>query len=38
MEHKLIQAVWPARLTVLGQILQYFALVSGALFLPYVAY
>ena len=36
MEQKLLQAVWPTWLTVIGQIMQYFAMVSGALFVPYL--
>ena len=38
MEHSMLWAVWPTWLTVIGQVLQYFSMVSGALFLPYVAY
>ena len=36
MEQKLLQAVWPTWLTVIGQIMQYFAMASGALFVPYL--
>ena len=37
MKRELLQAVWPTWLTVVGQVMQYFAMVSGTLFLPYVA-
>ena len=37
MKQELLQAVWPTWLTVIGQVLQYFELVSGTLFVPYVA-
>ena len=36
MKQELLQAVWPTWLTVVGQVMQYFAMVSGALFVPYL--
>ena len=36
MKRELLQVVWPTWLTVVGQIMQYFAMVSGALFVPYL--
>ena len=38
MEHQLIKDMWPTWLTVIGETLRYFAMVSWALFLPYLAY
>jgi hypothetical protein len=37
MKRELMQAVWPAWHTVVVQVMQYVAMVSGTLFVPYVA-
>ena len=37
MKQELLQAVWPAWFTMLVQVMQYVAMVSGTLFVPYLA-
>ena len=37
MKRELLQAVWPAWLTVVVQVMQYVAMVSGTLFVPHLA-
>ena len=37
MKRELLQAVWPAWLTMVVQVMQYVAMVSGTLFVPSLA-
>ena len=38
MVHQLFESMWATWITVIGEALKYFAMVSCALVLPYLAY